>query len=134
MEETEATKSVQDRTVSVFEVRDIMKFAVNELADKLFARIENLKQQSFVDLMINISDDQYLLCVWGAMRRAIREILTSIREENDLQEAFLAAVFQVDSSAPPVQPVFKARLLEKKKMGSAANIVAYRARLGEASQ
>lgn len=77
-----ASEPVKDGPVIREKVSELMEEAVNQLTNKLDARIAQTTERSLVVIMENPNDDHKMSFVRGTLQRAARERLTSMMDDD----------------------------------------------------
>lgn len=99
MKVSKALESVKDGPFGRSDVCDMMEDAVNQLTDKLDFRGAQITEDYLIRIMANNGDDHHMLFARGALQRDTRDILISTMDDEEMREAFEAAIIQVAANA-----------------------------------
>lgn len=70
----------------------MMKDAFNQLTNKLDARVAQMTEESLIEIMENIDDDNNVSFAWGALKKATRDMLMSMMDDDGIREGFEATM------------------------------------------
>lgn len=87
-----ASDPVLEFPVSCSELRDMMKEPLNQLTNQLDARVAQVAEEFAIGTVENIDSDRLMTFVRGRLKRAIRDKLLSMMDDNGDRKAFKFAI------------------------------------------
>lgn len=93
-------ESAPEGQVNQSKLCDIMKDALNQLTDRLDAKVTQVTKESEIKIMENL--DHSMAPIQGLLRRANRSMMISVLSDEYVQDAFEMAFVKVATSGPMV--------------------------------